>query len=141
VQLICCARPARAASYEFKPISVVCVRDLCRYFRVRKTMAFYLADVIGHGALGFATAMLKFHDPRLLYERAKRMGQPCVSSRCVLAISPSAWIVAKLAARDHCSAATMAWNPDIQYLVVLPLRLYCEGRRATGGQGSGRSGG
>lgn len=50
--------------------------DFVDYFRVSDTqLAFYLADVSGHGASSaFATVLLKFMTTRLLYEQRKQDG-------------------------------------------------------------------
>lgn len=51
--------------------------DFVDYFRVSETqLAFYLADVSGHGASSaFVTVLLKFMTVRLLYEQRKQRGQ------------------------------------------------------------------
>ena len=51
--------------------------DFVDYFRVSDSqLAFYLADVSGHGSSSaFVTVLLKFMTPRLLYERRKLEGQ------------------------------------------------------------------
>lgn len=51
--------------------------DFVDYFRVSDTqLAFYLADVSGHGASSaFVTVLLKFMTTRLLYEQRRREGE------------------------------------------------------------------
>ncbi|WP_022963049.1 PP2C family protein-serine/threonine phosphatase [Halopseudomonas pelagia] len=71
--------PWVSGEYEFQHRiipSLYLSGDFVDYFRVSETqLAFYLADVSGHGASSaFATVLLKFMTTRLLYEQRKQDG-------------------------------------------------------------------
>ncbi len=57
--------------------------DFVDYFRISDTqLAFYLADVSGHGASSaFVTVLLKFMTTRLVYEQRKQQGQGAIQVR------------------------------------------------------------
>ncbi|MFO7703728.1 MAG: SpoIIE family protein phosphatase [Halopseudomonas sp.] len=71
--------PWKSGVYEFQHRiipSLYLSGDFVDYFRVSDTqLAFYLADVSGHGASSaFATVLLKFMTTRLLYEQRRQDG-------------------------------------------------------------------
>lgn len=71
--------PWKSGVYEFQHRiipSLYLSGDFVDYFRVSDTqLAFYLADVSGHGASSaFATVLLKFMTTRLLYEQRRHDG-------------------------------------------------------------------
>lgn len=71
--------PWTSGVYEFQHRiipSLYLSGDFVDYFRVSETqLAFYLADVSGHGASSaFATVLLKFMTTRLLYEQRRQDG-------------------------------------------------------------------
>lgn len=77
------ASPWVSGSYRFEHRtlpSLYLSGDFVDYFRISDTqLAFYLADVSGHGASSaFVTVLLKFMTTRLLYEQRKLQGQGAV---------------------------------------------------------------